>query len=366
MGRRTAYAFENRVRAVRGARGWSQAELARTCGLSRQALSAIESGRYVPNTAVALRLAQALGCAVEDLFVPSAPRALHAVLAEPGPSAARVRLGRVRDRLVAWPLRGADAALPADGTLVGREGRWARVLPSSPGVPPERVLLVAGCDPALRLAGELLERRAGVYVHWLVVGSARALRAARHGTVHAAGTHLEPPEDPRGGRVLRRWFGGGPAVVVTVARWAEGLMLRPGVRLRAPEDLLRPGLTVVNREVGSGARSVFDRWLAQAGVPRNRVRGYGRELASHVAVAEAVAGGLADAGPGVLPVARSYGLDFLPVEERRYDLVVPEDLADWEPVQRFLEVLQHPTFRQELRALGYDPTPAGDVRRLSG
>ncbi|MCS7234420.1 MAG: helix-turn-helix transcriptional regulator [Armatimonadota bacterium] len=61
--------LESRVRRVRQSRGLSQAELARAVGLSPQALSAVEAGRYVPNTAVALRLAQVLGCAVEDLFV---------------------------------------------------------------------------------------------------------------------------------------------------------------------------------------------------------------------------------------------------------------------------------------------------------
>lgn len=364
VGRRIPWGVENRVRALRESRGWPQAELARACGLSRQALSAIESGRYVPNTAVSLRLAQALGCAVEDLFVPAAPQLLEAVLAEGSSSHGRVRLGRVRSRLVAWPLRGQDASLPADGTVVRSVGRRARIALLRGAGNPDEVLLVAGCDPAVRLAGLLAQGRGAVHVHWVALGSARALRAAREGLVHAAGTHLAAPEDPHGTGAIRRWFGPAPARVVTVSRWAEGLMLRPGLRVRAPTDLLRPGITVVNREVGAGSRGVFDRWLAQAGVPAERIRGYGRTLQSHLAVAEAVASGLADAGPGVLPVARAYGLEFLPVEERRYEVVVPEDLWGWKPVQRFLEVLGDRTFRQELARLGYDPTESGQSRVL--
>jgi putative molybdopterin biosynthesis protein len=124
---------------------------------------------------------------------------------------------------------------------------------------------------------------------------------------------------------------------------------------------------VVNREQGSGSRLVFDRWLRAAGVPGRRLEGYGIELDSHVAVAEAVAGGLADAGPGVLPVARWYGLDFLPISEQRYDLVVPRDLVDAEPVQMFLDVVTGRRFRQELLAMGgYDFASAGTVRTVPG
>ena len=369
MGRRVPGVLENRVRAVRESRGLPQAEVARRAGLSRQALSAIESGRYVPNIAVALRLAQVLGCPVEDLFGPPPGAGVDAVLARPAGPAARVVVGRVRERLVAWPLWGSSSSLPADGVVEDRRAPRARITMLPGAIPPDRALLLAGCDPSLHVAGCLVERRGGVRVHWLPLSSGRALEAAGRGLVHVAGTHLHPPEDPEGVGVVRRWLGHTPAVMVSVARWVEGLVLRPGLgkQVRRPEDLLRPGLRVVNREQGSGSRLVFDRWLRAAGVPGRRLEGYGIELDSHVAVAEAVAGGLADAGPGVLPVARWYGLDFLPISEQRYDLVVPRDLVDAEPVQMFLDVVTGRRFRQELLAMGgYDFASAGTVRTVPG
>src|SRR5579859_5035196 len=70
MGRRIRSPnLANRVRTLRLARGVSQQELAQRIELTRQAIGAIESGQYIPNTVVALRLAQVLGCRVEDLFV---------------------------------------------------------------------------------------------------------------------------------------------------------------------------------------------------------------------------------------------------------------------------------------------------------
>ncbi|MCL6552876.1 MAG: helix-turn-helix domain-containing protein [Firmicutes bacterium] len=360
--------IENRVREVRQARAVPQADLARRCGLSRQALSAIEAGRYVPNTAVALRLARVLGCAVEDLFAPRQVHPTEVRVADPASGVGRVRVGRVRDQLVAWPLWGADAGWPADGMLAA-PGAPRSDLKWFPGAaPPDRVLFVAGCDPALRLAGALVEQAADVRVHWLPLGSARALRAVADGLVHLAGTHLHPPGDPHGVRTIRRLLGGRAAVVVSVARWVEGLMLRPGLagRVRNPHDLLPRGMRMVNREVGSGTRAVLDQWLQDAGVEPTLVRGYRLELRSHLAVAEAVFAGLADAGPGVLPVARLYGLEFLPLAEQRYDLVVPRDLVDLQPVRVLLDVLTGRRFHQELVSIGgYDPSPAGSTRVLS-
>jgi putative molybdopterin biosynthesis protein len=57
-----ALPVENRIRSRRQAAGLSQQELARRCGMTRQALNAIEMGHYVPSTLVAMRLAKALGC----------------------------------------------------------------------------------------------------------------------------------------------------------------------------------------------------------------------------------------------------------------------------------------------------------------
>ncbi|MER3449618.1 MAG: XRE family transcriptional regulator, partial [Chloroflexota bacterium] len=90
------------VRAVRLARGISQAELARRAGITRQALSAVEAGHYLPNTAVALRLARALGCRVEDLFVlaDAVPASAVEMADSAGPGPTRLLLASVRGRWV--------------------------------------------------------------------------------------------------------------------------------------------------------------------------------------------------------------------------------------------------------------------------
>src|SRR5262244_1987471 len=125
MGRRVRQAtLDNRLRQRRQAAGLSQQALATRCGLTRQAVNAIEAGQYVPNTLVALRLARALGSRVEELFhLPEEHPRIEAEWLGETPMEAtarhRIRLARVGQRLLARPLRGAKHAFAAaDGVTV--------------------------------------------------------------------------------------------------------------------------------------------------------------------------------------------------------------------------------------------------------
>ena len=126
MGRKKSRELDTitcRVKEYRLKKGWSQEDLAASLDIRRQAVYDIESGRYLPNTAIALRLARLFGCRVEDLFVEqdrSVDEPVHIVNGEDEPST-RLALGRVRDRLVGLPLKGAESVpfglQSADGLL---------------------------------------------------------------------------------------------------------------------------------------------------------------------------------------------------------------------------------------------------------
>ncbi len=124
--REHASPVENRIRSRRQAAGLSQQELARRCRMTRQAMNAIEAGHYVPSTLVAMRLAKALGCRVEDLFhLTEASRQMEAEWLG-GPSTAdvdrtRIQLARVGSRLLARPLTGAGAFTAADGLTLAAD-----------------------------------------------------------------------------------------------------------------------------------------------------------------------------------------------------------------------------------------------------
>src|SRR4029077_18768585 len=112
----------NAIRLARMGKGISQAELARATEVSRQALSAIESGRYQPSVQIAIRLARALDQSVESLFGETESQTLQAALANTNQAAAqigaRVALTRVGGRLVAVPQEMAALSLvPAAGLI---------------------------------------------------------------------------------------------------------------------------------------------------------------------------------------------------------------------------------------------------------
>lgn len=370
MGRRVATGeLHSRVRSVRLAKGLSQQALAELVGLTRQAISAIESGQYVPNTAVAIRLAQALGCRVEDLFALSerpCPYPIH--LAAPvGPEVRRIAVVNVRGRWVGYPLSAGkevqEGFVSADGLLTPGSGRVQTELLASPEEL-ERTVLVLGCDPSLGILGAHLARRSTTMrLLWLTASSRAALEAVARGESHLAGSHLRDPETGKYNiPQARQALAGTGGLVVAFTRWEQGLVVSAGnpKGVRSVADLARPDVRIVNRDSGSGSRAFLDELLAQAGVPSHVVSGYDQVVSSHLAVARAVSAGAADVGIGLRATAQAFGLDFIPLAEAHFDFVIPDDQVQHPVVAILLDLLQSRALRAEISALpGYDARQMG-------
>ena len=361
----------NQLRQRRLAAGLSQQALAEQAGVARQAVHAIETGRYLPNTLVALRLARVLRCRVEALFaLPEAPARIEAELPHGTRLGSvlpeRVAVAQVGERTLAYPLCGsADARTAADGLASGDGQRVAVELLVDRRLT-EQTVVVCGCDPALAVLGVHLSRRhPNVRLVWRQGNSTTALRALARGEVHAAGVHLRNPESGVSNLpYVAQELAGQAVALVALCDWQQGLLVAPGNSkgLRSAGDLVRPDVRIVNRELGSGSRLLLDAWLAAGSVPADQVAGYERELSSHFAVGEAIAAGAADAGPGIRSVARALGLDFLPLQEEPYDLVIPAPYFRSPAVQALLDVAVSAPYRRELAALGgYDSRRTGNI-----
>jgi putative transcriptional regulator len=61
--------IRNRVKEMRGERGWTQQQLADAVGVSRQSINSIERERYVPSLMLALTFAKIFNCATDDIFI---------------------------------------------------------------------------------------------------------------------------------------------------------------------------------------------------------------------------------------------------------------------------------------------------------
>jgi len=364
------------LRLARQARGFSQQQLASMAGVSRQAVSAVESGHSDPSLRVALALAQALGLSVEELFGPGEPATpVTAVSVAPLRGRTdRVALAPVGDRFVALPLRGDTGSglgfLPAGGlanpanlagtatVTGGRDAGGFELVPVRPIGPPRPTLVVAGCDPALPLlATPLSLLDPPVAFAWWPCGSAAALRLASQGLVHAAGVHTQGDSAETG---LPLPDG---ADVVGFTAWREGLAVRPDLKpvVTGLDAIAKLGLRIVNREPGAEARRLLDAERQRLGLDAADLPGYATQAAGHLQVASAVAAGLAEAGVASEPAARAYGLAFVPLAEERFSLVIPGEHAASREVQALLKVLSSPWLLAQLGSLpGYDAATCGD------
>lgn len=365
---------QNSLRATRLRLGLSQQELAAAAGITRQTIGGIEAGLYAPSAAVALRLARAMGCRVEDLFwleedLPTVEAA--AAGAVPTDGSLRVAMARVGGRWVAHPLWGEQAfrteMIPADGLgtwSAERETMQVQLLDDPESL--ARTVVVAGCTPALSLWARSAERwNPGLRVLWTHANSMAALHSLARGEVHAAGLHLcDPTTGECNAPYVRQALGRRGATLVNLGLWEEGLVVAPGnpMRLKEGADLAREDVVLVNREEGAGSRLLLDSLLQESGVPATAVNGYSRVVQSHQEVARAVASGQADVGVSTAAVAAAYGLSFVPVRPVRYDLAILTDYLQEEPVRQLLGTLHHRWVRSQLQVLGgYETKMTGEI-----
>ena len=364
---------ENRLGEIRKSRGIGASDLAKRVNVSRQTVYAIEAGTYVPNTELALHLARELEVTVDELFALTAGSQMSAqsmeaeVLSASAPAKGQpVRICQIGSRWISVPVSATPYYMPEADGLIQRssriKGRASLVVFAKEDAARKRLVL-AGCDPASSLLANMVERTSGVEIVSAAASSKLALAWLKEGKVHIAGSHLE---DPGTGEFnlpyIREEFPGEEIIVITFARWEEGLVVAPGnpKSVRKPEDLARRGVRFVNRERGSGSRALLDKLLEKAGINAGKVHGYDRVAYGHLAAAYGVVAGEADACMATRAAAQTFGLDFVPLHSARYDLVMRKRTADLPTVKAFLDVLQRATLRRKLEALaGYDTSQTG-------
>jgi len=362
----------NRLANQRKKHGLSQSELAKQIGITRQAVYAMEANQYLPSTQISLQLAEVLNCTVEDLFCLSGrEEVVEAELIGDALSShkpMRVKLSQVGTRMLARPMVELgdilNFVLPADGVILENSHTSSRKKHAPVTVKLlnareviDQNIVIAGCDPALFLAGEHVRKihmLSGV-TNW-TMGSANALNALQRGEVHMAGLHLV---DMKSGQsnipYLKRHARNRDLIGVHFATWVQGLLIQSGnpKRIRTVQDLVRPGVRLINREPGAGARFFLDALLGKAGIIGEKVKGYSHEVTSHLDVARHIRDGMADVGIGVETAAHYFGLDFIPLREERYDLIMRTDFLNSHPMaSKFLDAVVSQPFRREIEALG--------------
>ena len=376
---RHASSLQNNLKQARTSAGLTQGELAGQVGISRQAYSSLESGQSTPSTEIAIRLTHRLGGQVESLFyLPEKPSvAINAQLVS-GTSFdtslrtpdQRARIFRVGQKLLARPLSGPEntrhTVVAAEGLIVPTPGVHGgggvvTVQPFDLDEVDSPTLAMLGCDPAIGLLETGL-RAKGVALVAGEESSRQALMGLANGEAHVAGCHLLDDATGSYNNAWVRQLVPFPCTLVTFASWQQGLIIAYGnpKQINGEADLGIPGLRLVNRQTGSGSRDLLDRALANAGISTENIEGYDREEWGHLAVAAAVASGTADVGIGVKAAAVAMGMEFILIEEERYDLVIPDHFLSETSVQVLLDLLRRPTLHRRVESLGgYDASQMG-------
>jgi putative molybdopterin biosynthesis protein len=189
----------------------------------------------------------------------------------------------------------------------------------------------------------------------LPVGSLDGLIALRQGIAQIAGCHLLDVESGEYNLpYIRHLFPDRGVQLVTLAHREQGLLVAHGnpLGIHDLQDMARPQVNMVNRNRGSGTRLWLDRQLEIIHLTAESLHGYEREVRTHTAVAEAVATGKADAGVGILAAAHKYDLEFIPLFQERFDLVVAQEWMENHRLEPVFDLLVSARLRRLVENLG--------------
>jgi putative molybdopterin biosynthesis protein len=290
----------------------------------------------------------------------------------------RVTLGRVGEKLVAVPLaRGAGVIttmVHADGLLripslveglnASEEAEVELLRPV--GDIENTILCTGSHDLAIGVLEDQLKlSHPELKIAATNVGSLGGLLALERGETHIAGTHLL---DSASGLYnipdIKKTIPKVPLVLIHLAQREQGLLVARGnpKGISGLTDLIKPGVRFVNRQAGSGTRVLLDHEIGKLRIDRAAIHGYEREEFTHMAVAVAIASDLADAGLGVRAAATALGLDFIPVGEEEYDLVMNRQFYESDRGAKLMKIIDSDGFKTSVAALGgYDTARAGAI-----
>jgi len=268
----------------------------------------------------------------------------------------RVKVGRVGKKYIVTPLgRGAGLLMSivrADGYIViprGSEGfsqgtEIAVNLWRTREEIDNTVVCIGSHDNTLDVLYNFVRKHyPDVTLSSAHVGSMGGLVAIKNGEAHIAGTHLL---DEQTGEYnipfIKRLMPEKKVVLFNLVYRIQGFIVKKGnpKGIKGFEDLAREDVVFINRQAGSGTRLLLDKHLKELGIDPSKIKGYDRDEYTHMGIASAVLTGRADVGLGILSAAQALGLDFIPVTEERYDILIPQEFLDLSTVKSVLNIIK--------------------------
>jgi putative molybdopterin biosynthesis protein len=234
--------------------------------------------------------------------------------------------------------------------------------------PHPALCVYASHDLVLAELRDLLRTGPGPKLDVRFVGSLESVIALCKSQCEMAGFHL--PEGALGREVFPKyepWLKPRAQRLIRFIRRAQGLIVAPGnpLGIRSLADVARTKARFINRQRGSGTHLALDKMLADGGIDKGDISGYYTEEFTHLAVAAAIAGGVADVGLGIEAAARRLKMDFIPLFREDYYLLAKRETIEREDVRNIISVLKTEAFRNIVAGFpGYEASVAGAVVTL--
>lgn len=291
----------------------------------------------------------------------------------------RVKVGRVGDRYIVSPAgRGAGLLMSivrADGYIVipadsegYTQGREVEVfLWKEKREIDNTIVCIGSHDNTLDLLYNFLRKRYPNYSFSSAhVGSMGGLIAIKRGEAHVAGTHLlDEVTGEYNIPFIKKILPEKKVVLINLVYRVQGFIVKKGnpKNIKSFEDLIREEVIFINRQAGSGTRLLLDKHLRELKIDPSQIKGYERDEYTHMGVAQAVASGRADVGLGIYAAAKALDLDFIPITEERYDLLISKEFLELPMISALLDIINNDAeFKQAVLALGgYEVKDMGKV-----
>lgn len=283
----------------------------------------------------------------------------------------RVSLGYVKDKLVATPLSsGAGVTMSlvkADGIAIipkNVEGIEAGNTVDVKLLKPlsnirDTLVSIGSHDLIMDVIADMIKLKSG---H---VGSMGGILAMKRGECHIAPIHLLDTESGSYNiSYVKKYFPGNKMAIIKGVRREQGFIVQKGNKdnIKDFTDLIREDVVYVNRQRGSGTRILLDYYLRENDIKSSDIKGYDREMTTHMAVATAVKTGSATTGLGIYSAAKALDLDFINVAYEDYDFLVTQESLEDSRIKEFIATIKSKEFKERIMSLGgYELANTGEI-----
>lgn len=288
----------------------------------------------------------------------------------------RVKLGLINNKYVATPIKRGAGTIT---TLVNADG-VIRIPQNVEGINEgekvdiellkdiseinNTIISIGSHDIVMDIINdELIKESFGkVHLSSTHVGSFQGLLSIIKDESHIAPIHLFDVESETYNIPFINKYVEEDVALIKLVKRTQGIIVKKGnpLNIKSVNDLIN--VRYINRQKGSGTRILFDYLLKKNNINKDDINGYEREEFTHMSLAKAIENGDADCGLGVYSAAHIFDLDFIPICEEEYDLLLKKDMLNSEYINSLLCTINKESFINKVKSLGgYNLENMGEV-----